>query len=93
MRRKGIVFVTLLLAVLVTGMARHPAQDTVPRMSKEELKARLGAPDLVVIDVRVAKDWEGSDRKVAGAVREDPASPEKWAGMYSREKTLVLYCA
>lgn len=83
----------LLFGAIGTGMGKRITQDTVPRMSTEELKANLGAPDLVVIDVRAAKDWNGSDRKIAGAVREDPASPEKWAGNYPKEKTVVLYCA
>jgi rhodanese-related sulfurtransferase len=46
-----------------------------------------------VIDVRAAGDWDGSDRKIAGAVREDPAAAGKWEGKYPKGKTLVLYCA
>jgi len=65
-----------------------------PRMTKEELKTRISAAaDLLIIDVRAAKDWADSDQKITGAVREDPKTPEKWAGKYPKEKTLVLYCA
>ena len=64
-----------------------------PRMTKEELKALLSSPDLIVVDVRYGKDWTDSDSKIKGAVREDPGKIGSWAKNYSKEKTLVLYCA
>jgi hypothetical protein len=36
----------------------------VPRMTRDELKAMLVNPYLVVIDVRLAKDWNQSDSKL-----------------------------
>jgi len=84
-----VVSVPFLIGVLTTfSMAAD-----VPRMTKEELKAMLGNPDFIVIDVRTQKDWEKSDLKIAGAVREDPRDIESWAKKYPKEKTLVLYCA
>jgi hypothetical protein len=64
-----------------------------PRMSIEELSSRLGDNDIVIIDVRTGRDWEESDSKIRGAVREDPQDVASWARKYPREKTLVLYCA
>jgi predicted sulfurtransferase len=64
-----------------------------PRMTAEELNAKLNGPDLVVLDVRSPTDWKASDKKIKGAVREDPENVQSWAGKYSKEKTLVLYCA
>lgn len=63
----------------------------VPRMTKEELKALLGNPDLIIIDVRLGSDWAGSDLKIKGAFREDPQAVESWANKYSKDKTLVFY--
>ncbi len=63
------------------------------RMTIEELKASLGQPGLVVLDVRSEGDWKGSDQKIKGAVREVPGDVKGWAGKYDRDKTLVLYCA
>jgi rhodanese-related sulfurtransferase len=83
---------TFVAAVCLTGMGEKPA-DVAPRITTEDLKSRLGAADLVVIDVRAERDWKESGMKIAGAVREDPASPDKWAGKYPVEKTVVLYCA
>jgi hypothetical protein len=65
----------------------------VPRMTKEELKSKLDNPDVVIVDVRVGKDWKGSEFKIKGAVRGNPAEFSSWAEKYPKDKTLVLYCA
>jgi rhodanese-related sulfurtransferase len=62
-------------------------------MTKEELKAKLDNPDLVIVDVRLGKDWTGSDLKIKGAVREDPEAIDSWVNKYPKNKTLVFYCA
>jgi len=84
-----VVSVPFLIGVLTTfSMAAD-----VPRMTREELRAMLGNPDLVIIAVRTEGDWTDSDLKIIGAVREDPRDIESWAKKYPKEKTLVLYCA
>jgi amino acid transporter len=89
-----IIFVVLLgLAVVQWGVSSAAAAPEVPRMSKEELKAALGNNELVVIDVRVGKDWDASEIKIKGAVREDPKALDSWVARYPKDKTLVLYCA
>jgi rhodanese-related sulfurtransferase len=65
----------------------------VPMMTAEDLKAKLGSPDLTILDVRRAAHWNASDSKIVGAVREDPQDVESWAGKYAKDRTLVLYCA
>lgn len=77
----------LLATVLAAGAA------SVPRMTTDELKSRLGEADLVVLDVRGSWDWDKAAEKIAGSVRVNPAAVEQWASSYPREKTLVLYCA
>ena len=52
--------------------------EDAPRMTKDELKAMLGNPDLTIIDVRYGKDWTGSDMKITGAVREEPGQVKSW---------------
>ena len=65
-----------------------------PRITKEELRARMGDPDLVILDVRTGGDWEDSDLKIKGAIREDPQKDtQSWANKYGKDKTLVLYCS
>jgi hypothetical protein len=65
----------------------------VPRITKEDLIKMLGAADLVIVDVRVDKDWTSSDSKIRGAVRENPKDIDSWAKKYPKDKTLVFYCA
>lgn len=71
----------------------RPVSDQVPRMSIKDLKARLGSPDLVVLDVRQPGDWSAGNTMIAGAIREDPREFSRWHDKYPKEKTLVLYCA
>jgi len=65
----------------------------VPRMTKEELRSRLSDGNTVVIDVRTSYDWDNSDSKIFGAIRENPQDVLSWAKKYPKEKILVLYCS
>ncbi len=67
--------------------------DDPPMVTKEQLSSMLGKADLIVLDVRTPYDWKKSDAKIKGAVREDPMQSGTWIGKYSKEKTIVLYCA
>jgi len=88
------LFIAALLIFLMAGILTVFAKSAdVPRMTKDELKAMLGNPDLVILDVRAQKDWKGGDSKIKGAIREDPKSVKSWAEKYSKDKTFVLYCA
>jgi rhodanese-related sulfurtransferase len=80
----------LVVAIAIAAPAR--AAD-VKRMTKEELKSKLGSPDLVVVDVRRDSDWASSDAEIKGALREDPDQVDKWMAKYPKNKTLLFYCA
>jgi len=67
------------------------AGQDVPRMSKEQANA-MPSTDLVILDVRKASDWDKSDSKILGAVREDPSDVKAWAPKYPKDKTLLFYC-
>lgn len=66
--------------------------NDVPRMLKEELKSLLGTPELILLDVRTARDWKKADAKIKDALREDPNDVSSWSLRYPKEKTIVLYC-
>jgi hypothetical protein len=92
MKKRGLIGILFLL--LGVGMfAKLLLSADVPKMTKDELKAMLGNPDLVMVDVRLGKDWTDSEMKIKGAVREDPRDVESWAKKYTKDKILVLYCA
>lgn len=92
MKNQRIIFFFLLLVMLLSVAEIGLSQD-IKRMSKEELKAMIDDPDLVIIDVRSGRDWKSSESKIKAAVREDPYKPKAWAHEYEKDKTFVLYCA
>ena len=63
------------------------------RTTKEDLKQRLGNPEIVIVDVRSGSDWKNSQRKIPGAVREEPNDVDGWEKRYSKDRPLILYCA
>lgn len=84
---KLLIFIFFTVGIFTTFALSADA----PRMTKEELKAMLGNPDLIIVDVRLGSDWTGSDLKIKGSVREDPQAIASWANKYSKDKTLVFY--
>jgi hypothetical protein len=69
------------------------SEGPIPRMTKEDLKGRIGDTDLVIVDVRTEGSWAGSALKIEGAVRGDPTGVQHWMKTYSKEQTLVFYCS
>jgi len=67
--------------------------DDVPRMDKDELKALLDNPGVVILDARTSSDWSSSENKIKGAQRLDKSNAESVETMYPKEKTIVVYCS
>ena len=85
-----VLAVGLLLAFTWSGAVGQEA----PRLDKETLKGWLSDPQVLILDVRQPKDWDGSDNKIKGAVRQDPKAEVKtWAATLPKDKKIVLYCA
>ncbi len=82
----------LLIFILMGLVANWAIAEDVSRMTKEELKLMIGDSQLVVIDVRTGKDWDGSKLKIKGEVREEPNKATSWVGIYDKKNTYVLYC-
>lgn len=92
MKRVSTFVIFGVLGVLIACTSMQGAND-VPLISKDELKAKLGSPDMVLLDVRAKSDWEASYEKITGAVRMDPQTVDAWAGTLPKDKEIVLYCA
>jgi hypothetical protein len=88
-----LIFLGVLASVLIAVSVEAESTDAVPRMTQQEAKSVLGNPEVIFIDVRAPKDWNASDSKIKGAVREDPSNISSWADKYPKEKTLLFYCA
>ncbi|OGQ11606.1 MAG: hypothetical protein A2026_11400 [Deltaproteobacteria bacterium RBG_19FT_COMBO_46_12] len=83
------------LGLLTLGYSRIWASEIkIPRITKEEVKSMLGDPDVIILDVRSAKDWRDSEWKIKGAVREERKGKiSDWMDKYPKDRTFVLYCA
>jgi len=84
-----VVVVSLALAVPWACSSGEKA----PRVDKDTVKGWLDNPEVVIVDVRATGDWEGSDRKIKGAVRQDPNAVGTWAASVPKDKKIILYCA
>ena len=86
-----LLMVTANLAMACACLTTTAAE--VPRITREEVKGMLGNPDVTIIDVRAGGDWNSSNVKIQGAVREDPSKVGSWMDKYPKDKTLIFYCA
>jgi hypothetical protein len=88
------VTIILLSGFIQAAFCTEPAlnRESVPRITKEQLKAQFGNTDLIIIDVRSLHDWEDSNIKIKGAIREEPSKLGSWINKYPQEKTIALYC-
>lgn len=93
MRKRSLLIVVLFCLPVISACTAFAQSGDVPRMTKEALRPVMGKPEVVIIDVRTGMDWTASDMKIKGAVREDPEALPLWASKYSKDKTLVFYCA
>ncbi len=93
MLKNGLIgFVMVCLGTLFfIGVAS--AAEEAPRVTPAELKAMLGDPNVIIVDVRLGPDWTDSNAKIKGAVRENPLQVDAWMNKYPKDKTLVFYCA
>ena len=86
-----IFFVILSLAIAGLFVIPALASEDVPRITKEELKALLGNPDVILLDVRIESHWNASEFKIKDAIRERPKEFGSWVDKYPKEKTIVFY--
>ena len=92
-RRSSAIFMVTLAFGAMGMLITTVLAEEVPRITKEELKEIMASPDVVIVDMRVGKDWTASEFKIEGAVRGDPSDLGSWMSQHSKEKTLVFYCA
>ena len=96
--RLRMIIALAFISALIFGCAKMPPAKgqtvEVPRITKEELEAMLGNPDVIILDVRVEGEWDKSKSKIQGAIHEDSTQGiQSWAEKYPKDKTFVLYCS
>ena len=94
-KRKRSAFTFLFFIIICGHTWQAPADDSkeVPRIAVQDAEKLLGSHDTVIIDVRRFRNWWRSSKKILNAVREDPSQVNQWRHKYSRNKTLIFYCA
>lgn len=95
MRRtsKSFILPVLVGFCLVGVLGQAALAKDVAKITKEELQAKLGDANVVVLDVRTGQDWKASEEKIKGAVRVEADQLDALASQYPEDKTLVFYCA
>lgn len=69
----------------------HEAHENIPRMSVEDLRAKLNRNDVTVIDVRDNQSYQRGH--IPGALNIPFASTESMLEIIPRGKPIVTYCA
>ncbi len=92
MKPKSFVPYVFLLFVALAWVPSVMGAD-IPRITKEELKAMIGNPNVIIVDVRTNAGWSESKLKIKGAIREDPTQVKSWIEKYPLDKTFVFYCS
>ena len=90
MMKHVVSMVLLVFIVFAHGVVK--ADDT-HAMTKEQLLPLLGKSDVIIIDVSSNEGWDSRDRKIPGALREEPMKFESWMNKYPKDKTIILYCS
>lgn len=86
-------FSLMVAAMLLSLASCASATSHIQRVDKDTLKSWLDNSQVEIIDVRTNQDWEASDKKIKGALRQDPTKVAAWMSTLPKDKKIVLYCA
>ena len=91
---KGLLFfLSIVFLNYLTVPAVFSQADGVPRITVQELKAKMDkGDDLVVVDVRTGQDYADSRIKIKGAVRIPIVQIEERYKELPKDKEIILYC-
>ena len=93
MKSRVLLLYMSLAVMMVLTLVASSFAASVPSIATGELNSRIGEDGLVVLDVRSPYHWGSTDIKILGADRVSPGGVADWASNYSKDQTLVLYCA
>lgn len=88
---KNVVFGSILILMGLLSSVVYSQEP--PKISKEELRTMLDNPNVLILDVRIEGEWRASEKKIQGAIRENPEEVKLWLDKYPKDKTLVFYCS
>ena len=87
-------FYSIIIAIIFIAMPFiAAADDGVPRIAKEELKAKMDkGEDILILDVRTGASYNGSNIKIKGAMRFAPNDVDAWSKNLPKDKEIITYC-
>ncbi len=91
MRRTKFRAMALAVSLMLAFTWSCGSGKKVPLQDRETIKSWLSNPEVIILDVRAPKDWNVSDKKIKGAVRQDPDEVTTWAANQPKNKKIVLY--
>ena len=91
---KGLLFFLCIVFLnFLTVPAVFSQADGVPRITVQELKAKVDKrEDLVIVDVRTGDDYERSKIKIKGAMRIPIVKIEERYKELPKDKQIITYC-
>ncbi len=92
MRKTNFSFMALAISLMLAFTCSCGSGEKPPLLDRETIKSWLSNPEVIILDVRAPKDWNPSDKKIKGAVRQDPDEVTIWAANLPKDKKIVLYC-
>jgi rhodanese-related sulfurtransferase len=77
------------LSLAVSGVAWAGKEPL--KVDIDTVKSWLSDPQVLIVDVRTNWSWRMSDKKIQGAVRQNPNKVKTWAASLPKDKKIVLY--
>jgi hypothetical protein len=81
-----------LVLAMVLAAAAPAAGAEISSIAPEKLEEMLGAPDLIVVDVRSDGQRESSGKKIRSAITVQSNQLESWSKDMPTGGRIVLYC-
>ena len=91
MRKTKFRVMALALSLMLAFTWSCGSGEKVPLLDRETIKSCLSDHEVIILDVRAPKDWNVSDKKIKGAVRQDPDEVATWADNLPKNKEIVIY--
>ena len=91
MRKTKFLAMALAVSLMLAFAWACSSGEKPPLLEKETIKSWLADREVSILDVRAPKDWNVSDKKIKGAVRQDPDEVKTWAANLPKNQKIVLY--
>jgi rhodanese-related sulfurtransferase len=91
MRKTKFWAMALAVSLMLALAWFYGSSEKAPLLDQKTVKSWLSDCQVMILDVRAPKDWNVSDQKIQGAVRQDPDEVKTWAANLPKDKKIVLY--